>query len=141
MVFKYLDLELMEKVCHKLAVALFDQKEDPIAEFKDKELHLLESALAAPRTSFGGEYKYKTLEEQAVVIWYHLNRNHAFRNGNKRISTASFLVFLYINDHWVDSGVTEMVNKSLYIANTDAKDREGIIQELVGWTKEHIIQS
>ncbi len=27
---KYLDIELMEKMCHKLAVAVFDTKEDPI---------------------------------------------------------------------------------------------------------------
>lgn len=44
---KYLDIELMEKMCHKLAVAVFDTKEDPIAHFHE-HTDLLDSAINLP---------------------------------------------------------------------------------------------
>ena len=136
----YLDLELMEKICHKLAVAIFDKKDDPISPFKEHEISLLESALNAARASFDGVEKYPTLEEKAAVLWYHLNKNHPFKNGNKRISTASMLVFLHLNELWLDSGKNEMVEKSLYIANSDRTERDKVIENLRIWIKDHLTE-
>jgi len=130
----------MEKICHKLAVAIFDKKDDPISPFKEHEISLLESALNAARASFDGVEKYPTLEEKAAVLWYHLNKNHPFKNGNKRISTASMLVFLHLNELWLDSGKNEMVEKSLYIANSDRTERDKVIENLRIWIKDHLTE-
>ena len=51
----YLDLELMENLCHRLAVAVFDTKDDPISPFKEHTKNLLDSALNLPKASFGGK--------------------------------------------------------------------------------------
>lgn len=115
MPFNYLDSELMEKMCHRLAVALFDTTGDPIAPFRDHDRSLLESALNLPRQTFDGRDLYPTLVDKAAVLYYSLNKNHAFKNGNKRISTSSLLVFLYINGHWIDAGKEEMVKKALLL--------------------------
>lgn len=50
--FNYLDLELMERMCHRLAVDLFDLTDDPITPFTQHDQGLLESALDLPRTAF-----------------------------------------------------------------------------------------
>lgn len=49
----YIDIALMRKMCHPLAVAIFDKVGDPISTFDEHELSLLESALANPSRTFG----------------------------------------------------------------------------------------
>ena len=53
---------------------------------------LAESALAAPRTGFGGVEAYPDLETKAAVLCWHLVKNHPLPDGNKRLDRASLLV-------------------------------------------------
>ncbi|HYQ81440.1 MAG TPA: Fic family protein, partial [Anaeromyxobacteraceae bacterium] len=48
-----------------------------------RDLGLLESALAAPRATFGGEHLHGSLPEMAAAYLFHLVRNHPFVDGNK----------------------------------------------------------
>lgn len=50
----YLDLELMEQMCHPLAVAFFDDEDDHIPAFHYNTSQLLDSALNAARHTFVG---------------------------------------------------------------------------------------
>ncbi len=139
MQFNYLNLELMEEICHRLAVALFDTVGDPIAPFRDCNYSLLESALNLPRQTFDGSDLYPALVDKATALYYSLNKNHAFKNGNKRIAAASLLVFLYVNGHWLDAGKDEMVKKTLYVAESKTADRDEVIENIKQWIKEHLI--
>jgi death-on-curing protein len=58
---------------------------------------LLDSALAQPRATFGGELLHPTLAEQAAAYLYHLAKNHPFVDGNKRTAFAVADTFLRIN--------------------------------------------
>jgi death-on-curing protein len=58
---------------------------------------LLESAVAGPRMSFGGEELYPTLAEKAAALAYALARNHPFVDGNKRIALAAADAMLRLN--------------------------------------------
>jgi death-on-curing protein len=60
---------------------------------------LLEAALAQPEATFGGEYLHKSIFEMAAAYFYHLVQNHPFIDGNKRVGTASAVVFLSINGY------------------------------------------
>ncbi|MGH7213444.1 MAG: type II toxin-antitoxin system death-on-curing family toxin [Tepidisphaeraceae bacterium] len=62
-----------------------------------RDAGLLDSALAAPESSFGGEYLHGDLAEMAAAYLFHLAQNHAFVDGNKRIGAAGALVFLHAN--------------------------------------------
>ena len=135
----YLDIELMEKICHRLAVAVFNTNEDPISPFQDHTISLLDSALNLPKATFDNQELYSTLVDKAAILYYALNKNHPFRNGNKRIATASLLVFLHINDYWLDAGKNEMVEKALYVAKSTSIQQNEIINNLKTWIDDHLI--
>jgi death-on-curing protein len=58
---------------------------------------LLESALAMPQATFGGEYLHTDLYEMAAAYLYHLVLDHPFADGNKRVGLHSAYVFLRLN--------------------------------------------
>ena len=62
-----------------------------------RDLGLLESALAQPEASFGGEWLHKDRYEMTAAYAYHLCQNHPFVDGNKRAALACALVFLELN--------------------------------------------
>jgi death on curing protein len=62
-----------------------------------RDVGLLESAIAMPQTSFGGERLHADLFEMAAAYLFHIVRNHPFLDGNKRTGAASAIVFLLVN--------------------------------------------
>ncbi len=140
MAVNYLDRELMEKMCHRLAVAVFDKKEEPISPFNDHTKSLLDSALNAPKATFGGKELYPTLVDKATILYYHLNKNHPFGNGNKRIAAASLLVFLFINKHWLLVDEVLLAEKTLQVAKSNANEREKILSDIKEWIGKYMIK-
>lgn len=60
---------------------------------------LLESALAQPKMTYGGELLHSTIYEQASAYLYHIAKNHPFIDGNKRTAFAAIDVFLRMNGY------------------------------------------
>jgi death-on-curing protein len=61
---------------------------------------LLESAVAAPQATWGGEPIMTDPLEIAAAYLFYICRNHPFVDGNKRAALASSLVFLEQNGLW-----------------------------------------
>lgn len=139
----YLDVELMKKMCHPIAVAIFKQSGEPIPKFEEHAIEKMEASLNSPKQSFGGKDFYPTIEEKAAILFYSLIQNHCFSNGNKRISTASLLVFLYINNHWLEAPAEELADWAIRIASSGAKippeKIDDIMPDLVVWLQKHIV--
>ncbi len=57
----------------------------------------LESAVAVPQSTFGGEWLHPTIPTMAAAYLFHLCQNHAFIDGNKRIGANAAVVFLILN--------------------------------------------
>lgn len=76
---------------HAAAIRLYGGS----AGLRDKTL--LESAVAAPRATFGGQSTFSDTVEIAAAYLYYLCSNHPFVDGNKRVALGSCLVFLQIN--------------------------------------------
>ena len=68
-----------------------------------RDLVLLQSAIAMPQTSYGGEYLHGTVFEMAAAYLFHLARNHPFVDGNKRTALMCALVFLGLNGQRLDA--------------------------------------
>ncbi len=49
----------------------------------------VESAVAQPQMTFGGEDLYPTLAEKAAALAFSLIKNHAFADANKRVGHAA----------------------------------------------------
>jgi death-on-curing protein len=81
-----------------------------------REVGLLESALAAPRATFGGEYLYDSFPEVAAAYLFHLSRNHPFLDGNKRTGLAAAIAFLGLNRLWLDADPEELADQVLRVA-------------------------
>src|SRR2546430_666844 len=63
-----------------------------------RDMGLLESAIAQPRATFGGEYLHEDLAAMAAAYLYHIVSNHPFVDGNKRTGSLAAFVFLGMND-------------------------------------------
>lgn len=77
---------------------------------------LLESAIAAPQAGFGGHYLHRDLYEMAAAYLFHLVQNHPFIDGNKRVGTATALVFLVLNGAETNIPNKELVEMVLSVA-------------------------
>ena len=62
-----------------------------------RDMGMLESALAAPFQTFGGESLYPSLQAKAAQLGFGLVCNHPFLDGNKRTGAHVMLVFLALN--------------------------------------------
>ena len=140
----YIDVSLMKKMCHPLAVALFDSSVEPMTGFDDHEKALLESALGNPQQTFSGQDLYPTLADKGAILYYSLIKNHPFKNGNKRTATATLLVFMYINDLWLrESEKNENENYLVELAkrvSSSQGDREKkeFLAEIANWLKDRM---
>jgi death on curing protein len=81
-----------------------------------RDLGLLESAVAAPRATFGGTLLHPTLPEMAAAYLFHLVRNHPFVDGNKRIGLAAAIAFLGLNDLWLEAEEDDLVELLVGVA-------------------------
>ena len=75
-----------------------------------RDLGLLESAIAQPEASYGGQYLHADLFEMAAAYLYHLVMNHPFVDGNKRVGLEVALIFLEINGVAVEASDDELVD-------------------------------
>lgn len=93
---------------------------------------LLESALAAPFQTFGGEAIYPSLQSKAAQLGFGLIRNHPFVDGNKRIGAHTMLVFLELNGIKLHYTQQELVDIILAVAAGE-HDQHSLLQ----WILEH----
>lgn len=95
-----------------------------------RDYGLLESALAQPWQTFGGEELYRTDVEKACRLAYGIIRNHPFVDGNKRTGAAMLGVMLRMSGIAFQPDHTEFLAAMLEAAagsmNFDA---------LVSWVK------
>ena len=64
-----------------------------------RDLGLLDSSAARPRSSAFGEDAYPTLPLKAAALLHSLTRNHSLVDGNKRLGWLGTVVFLDLNGH------------------------------------------
>lgn len=93
---------------------------------------MLDSALANPFQSFGGEELYPSIQAKAAKLCYGLVKNHAMLDGNKRLGTHVMLVFLALNGY-------ELAYRQKELSDTILALAAGEIQadDLLQWIIRH----
>ena len=96
-------------------------------------LGALESALAQPRMTFGGQDLYPTIVEKAVALGFSLIQNHPFVDGNKRTAHAAMETFLVLNGYQIEATVEEQEDIILQVA-AGKSSRE----VFTAWLRQHL---
>lgn len=93
---------------------------------------LLESALAQPQASLGGEYVHDSIFLMAAAYGYHICNNHPFFDGNKRTALVAIYTFLYVNGYRLEAD-----KKSLYAIMIDLANGKVEKEELANFLEEN----
>lgn len=100
-----------------------------------RDTGLLESALAQPQMTLGGEELYPTIVEKASALGFSLIKNHPFVDGNKRVGHAAMEVFLVLNGYEIDAQLHEQERVILRLASGEV-GRE----EFTDWLRGHVAE-
>jgi death on curing protein len=93
-----------------------------------KDVGLLESALARPRTSVFGEDAYSTIELKTAALMHSIIKYQPMVDGNKRTSLLAVQIFLALNGFSLIAPHDEAFDFVLAVA-TDQLD----LQQMATW--------
>jgi death-on-curing protein len=77
----------------------------------------LESAVAVPQSTFGGEFLHASIPAMAAAYLYHICQNHPFVDGNKRAGANAAITFLLMNDWEPEFDEQELADLVLSVAS------------------------
>jgi death on curing protein len=77
----------------------------------------LESAIATPQATFGGDFLHRSIPAMAAAYLFHLCQNHAFIDGNKRLGANASITFLLMNEWDLTLDENELVELVLAVAS------------------------
>ena len=98
-----------------------------------RELGGIESAVAQPQMTFGGNELYPTIESKATALCFSLVMNHPFLDGNKRIGHAAMETFLVMNGYELSADVDDAEKVILTLAAGELSR-----EELLEWVTSHL---
>ena len=122
----FLTTDVVDEV-HALAIAEFGGSPG----LRDRAL--LESAVAAPQATFGGESVYADLIEIGAAYLFYLCRNHPYIDGNKQVALGSCLLFLRLNGLYpaTDGPDWEQLTLDLAASKLDREQTTARLRRLV----------
>lgn len=87
--------------------------------------------LDSPLEHIKNDDYYPSMEDKLSHLVFSINKNHAFRDGNKRTSIALGAYFLKLNgyDYIVKTFVREMENVAVWVA--DNVINKALLQEII----------
>jgi death-on-curing protein len=100
-----------------------------------RDMGALESAVAQPYMTFGGQELYPTVVEKAAALAFSLILNHPFLDGNKRAGHAAMETFLVLNGYELNAAVAEQERVVLAVA-AGTMGRA----EFTEWVRAHLVE-
>lgn len=113
------------------------EKKEATELFGNEKDESFKSSLRSIVQTFGGQYLYPSIEEQAANLLYFVIKNHSFSDGNKRIGAFLFIWFLEKNKHRFKSSGELKINDNgltaiaLLVAQSKPEEKEIIVQLIV----------
>lgn len=109
---EYLDLEDLLLLVRRLGAG-------PV-----RDLGLLESAAARPRTTVFGDDAYPDVRHKAAALLHSVVRSHPLVDGNKRLGWLACVVFLDLNGHETALSDDEAFDLVMHVAAADVEVTE-----------------
>jgi death-on-curing protein len=105
-----------------------------IGEPSPRDIGLVESAVARPRSSVFGVDPYPDVHTKAAALLHSLARNHAFIDGNKRVAWLSAGAFYWANGLELDAPDDPAYDLVMAVS-TGELDVADIAARLASWTR------
>lgn len=134
-----LSIKTIEYITHEFAQKNMTGNE-PIPDFYTRYPNILESCVVIPFQKFNKRDLYPGLTKKAAVLFYCLIKNHPFQNGNKRIAVTTLLIFLYLNNKWIQVDNKDLYNFAVWIAESPASLKQSVINAIESFIKKNIIK-
>ncbi|XCN75074.1 MAG: virulence protein RhuM/Fic/DOC family protein [Candidatus Electrothrix aestuarii] len=99
--------------------------------FGQERGHGLDGILGAVDQSFAGQDLYPSIEEKAAHLLYFVIKDHPFTDGNKRIGSFLFLLFLQSNQHQSLPDDQALVALTLLIASSAPEQKDLLIRLVI----------
>lgn len=119
-----------ESAIHAIETLKIDlaARNEATALFGQEREHGLQSILGNIEQTFGGEPLYKTIEERAAHLLYFIIKDHPFSDGNKRIGSFIFLLYLKLQNTPIKLNDNGLVALALLIAESDPKQKDLMVR-------------
>ncbi len=135
-----LDYNSSQNAILELKINLLKKKEASVLFGQERE-EGLKSIVGNIKQSFGGKEIYPSIEEKAAHLLYFVIKNHPFVDGNKRIGSFLFIVFLARNKFLLNRKGNKKFNDNalvalaLLVAESNPKQKDIIVKLIVNFIK------
>lgn len=131
---------------HKSSISLHHELAlEVIAEFKNRLMSIeeatplfgnerndqLQSILSNLDQTMFGEELYKSVEEKAANLLYMVIKDHPFSDGNKRIGSFLFILYIQLNKLPLKIDNLGLTSLALLIAESDPKQKDLLIRLII----------
>ena len=100
------------------------------------DMNMLLSAINTPFQSFAGQDLYPTVFDKASRLCFGLAKNHPFNDGNKRTAVHTMLIYLGLNDIFLDYEQMELETVIIDVASGKINS-----EDLSLWIESHVQKS
>ena len=105
-----------------------------LGDVEVRDVGLLESASARPRSTAFGEDAYPSIHGKAAALLHSIARNHPLVDGNKRLALASSIAFYGLNGFRLTLSNDEAYELVIAVAAGELDDVERIAGRLESGT-------
>lgn len=99
------------------------------------DLALLQSAIARPESTYGGDDLYPDLLTKAASLMHSLIKNHPFIDGNKRTAITAAAIFLVRKGYEITASNEELEGFTLKVASEHVE-----LEEISDWFGRNIVK-
>lgn len=114
---KFLTLTMVLQI-HKKIIDLFGGSHGL------RDIKLIDSAVNQPKIMFQGKYVHTSISEMAAAYAYHIIKNHAFIDGNKRTGILAATAFLDYNSYELKLRQAEFYQLAIDVACSKISKQE-----------------
>ena len=113
--------------------------DEPIPAFATRFPNVLESCLETPFQTFGRKELYPTFVAKLSMLFYLMNKNHPFQNGNKRVAMTTLFYALYEAGKWLKVDTQTLYNFAVWVAESPADAKDATVQYIEKFISKHMI--
>ena len=136
----FITIDMVEGILTETVAEFFRDYLDPLPDYRyldgERGKGRLESALAEPRQTFGGQYLHRTIYDKAAALWRSITLNRPFIDGNKRMGFVCCLMFLAFNGYAVIAPQDKVEETCVAIAAGNPAPEVAL---LAGWLRKNTV--